>query len=172
MENLLDSPSLSPATVSVNSVTAQDASCSATWLASGSNIGVGEIPPGTEAYFNSAECAVQLSPGCKDVHAIGFIPHAHFLGTAVWTEHYSADKFGQLTYVRCFFLIMFVASSPSSLRDSKHSLFIFTCAAFVNAYCLGSGGRSEIIARGRRMWTVTSTTYAAERRWEGECVQL
>jgi hypothetical protein len=101
-------------------MTAKDVSCSATWMASGSNIRVGEIPPGKEAYFNSAECAVQLSPGCEDIHAIGFIPHAHFLGTAVWTEHYSADKFGQLTYVRSLFCSMYMFFSLSLTLEPIH----------------------------------------------------
>jgi hypothetical protein len=67
---------------------------------SGSITRIGDIPPKKEAYFNSGECTVQLEDNCNEVNVISFGPHAHFLGKAIWTEHYRPDQYGQLTYVR------------------------------------------------------------------------
>ena len=74
--------------------------CRAIWWWTGSVTTTGDIPPGREAYFNSAECTVQLRPGCDSVNVSAFTPHAHFLGRSIWTEHYRPDKYGALTYVR------------------------------------------------------------------------
>jgi hypothetical protein len=76
----------------------------------GSGTFVGDIPPRNKAFFNTAECVVKLNPSCEKINAFASIPHAHFLGTAVWTEHYRSDKFGQLTYVRfsCFLMLFIV----------------------------------------------------------------
>ena len=67
---------------------------------SGSVTRIGDIPPKKAAYFNAGECAVQLETGCEAINVISYTPHAHFLGSAIWTEHYRPDKYGQLTYVR------------------------------------------------------------------------
>jgi hypothetical protein len=61
---------------------------------------VGTIPAQTPAYFNSAECAVNLTPECQEIKAVAYAPHAHFLGSAIWTEHYHTDTWGSLSYVR------------------------------------------------------------------------
>jgi hypothetical protein len=73
--------------------------CRTTWLSAGSIIWTGDIPPGKEAYFNTAECTLELRPGCEQVNVTAFQPHAHFLGRSVWTEHYRPDNYGALTYV-------------------------------------------------------------------------
>lgn len=76
----------------------------ATWWWTGSITGTGDIPPGKQSYFNTAECTVTLRPECEEVNVTAYAPHAHFLGTAIWTEHYRPNKYGALTYVRCLCL--------------------------------------------------------------------
>lgn len=73
--------------------------CRAGWVPTGSLIYVGEIPPQEEAYFNTAECVVDLQPGCDELHVFGYVGHTHFLGQAIWVEHYRPDSHGQLTFV-------------------------------------------------------------------------
>ena len=67
----------------------------------GSITHIGDIPPKTEAYFNTGECVVQLASGCDSINVVSYTLHAHFLGAAVWSNHYRPDKYGGLTYVRC-----------------------------------------------------------------------
>jgi Copper type II ascorbate-dependent monooxygenase, C-terminal domain len=75
--------------------------CRALWYWTGSILNVGTIPPKTKAYYNAGECTVQLQPGCEEIKVVAHAPHAHFIGTHVWTEHYTPrDKYGSLTYVR------------------------------------------------------------------------
>lgn len=80
-------------------------------LWAGSVIRIGDIPPQKEAYFNTGECQVELTDDCTEIYAISSGVHAHFLGRAIWTEHYRPDKYGQLTYVRVVYLLAFLVSS-------------------------------------------------------------
>ena len=148
--------------------------CRATWWWTGSTIVTGDIPPGKEAYFNSAECAVQLHPGCDSINAFANTPHAHFLGSAVWTEHYCPDKYGQLTYVRAPQLhadgypgAWFVSDAlflvVPCLRCTTYFSAAISCCGAISNHCCSHRALST---------TVTVTVYCCRCLYVHSCTPL
>jgi hypothetical protein len=106
--------------------------CRTTWLETGSVTVTGDIPPGKEAYFNTAECTLELRPGCEQVYATAFTPHAHFLGRSVWTEHYRPDNYGALTYVR---FVLFPRAAVNAMLRCALCVSVHVLQWHFNEWC-------------------------------------